>query len=55
MDKVIALLVKLGPDFLRRVADSIEAGTPVKDVLKQAERDALAALAQKGLDEVLGS
>ncbi len=55
MSKILELLVKLGPEFLRRIADAIDAGTPAEDVLKQAERDALAALAQKGLDAVLDS
>ncbi len=55
MSKILELLVKLGPEFLRRIADAIDAGTPAEDVLKQAERDALAALAQKGLDAVLNS
>jgi hypothetical protein len=54
VDKLLALLVQLGPEFLRRLADAIDSGAPVKNVLKQAERDALAALAQKSLDEVLG-
>lgn len=54
MSKILELLVKLGPEFLRRVADAIDAGKSPAEVLKQAERDALAALAQAGLDEALG-
>lgn len=55
MEKLLKLLISFGPEFLRRIADAIDAGTPVEKVLKQAERDALAALAQEGLDRVLDS
>jgi hypothetical protein len=50
-DALLRLLVALGPDVLRRIADAIESRRPIG----AAERAALVAAAEAQLDAALAS